>query len=251
MLFARYAYPPNALGYCGPSDPLSLGGALEERDVADLSLLAREFDGAWPYLQLIAGCNGIADPLDSRVVEAYWVGNELLHKVPKQAMLSSLDERFARRSGSTFANVANAVPLGGVPHHSFHVFAVYPWLGLLRSGRRGPALDVIDQCRVRWGRVTSVGADTALVRTPTLVFEDDRLALAGEHEVCARRFASPDGDGPDLQFGDLVSLHWDWICEKLSPMRAHRLIGYTIENLDAVNALPVPGPAYAASVSGD
>ena len=250
MLFARYAYPPNRLGYCGPSDPLSLGGALEERDVADLSLLAREFDGAWPYLQLIAGCNGIADPLDARVVEAYWVGNELLHKVPKQAMLSSLDERFAKRSGSTFANVANAVPLGGVPHHSFHVFAVYPWLGLLRSGRRGPALDVIDQCRVRWARVVSVGADTALVRTPTLVFEDDRLVLAGEHEVSARRFAPADGEPPDLQSGDLVSLHWDWICEKLSPRRARRLIGYTIENLDAVNALPVPGPACAASVSG-
>ena len=88
------------------------------------------------------------------------------------------------------------------------------------------------------------------MRTPTLVFEDDRLVLAGEHEVSARRFASPDGDGADLQFGDLVSLHWDWICEKLSQRRAHRLIGYTIENLDAVNALPVPGPAYAASVSG-
>ncbi|MGB9111178.1 MAG: DUF6390 family protein, partial [Acidimicrobiales bacterium] len=231
VLFARYAYPPNALGYCGPSDSLSLAGALRERDVADLSLLAREFDGAWPYLKLIAGCNGIADPLDLRVVEAYWVGNDLLHRVPKQAMLSSLDERFARRAGPTFPNVANAVPLGGVPHHSFHVFAVYPWLGLLRAGRQGPALDVLDQCRVRWGRVVSVDSDTAVVSTSTLAFSDSRLVLAEEHEVRARRLARQEGNDPDLRAGDLVSLHWDWICQTLSPARARRLQGYTRENL--------------------
>ena len=32
VLFARYVYPPNALGYCGPSDSLSLAGALEDRE---------------------------------------------------------------------------------------------------------------------------------------------------------------------------------------------------------------------------
>ena len=26
VLFARYAYPPNALGYCGPDDPAALLG---------------------------------------------------------------------------------------------------------------------------------------------------------------------------------------------------------------------------------
>jgi hypothetical protein len=249
VLFARYAYPPNALGYCGPSDPLSLAGALTGRDLADLSLLAREFDGAWPYLQLIAGCNHITDPLDPRVVEAYWVGNDLLRRVPKQALLSSLDERFARRAGSTFPNVANAVPLGGVPHHSFHVFAVYPWLGLLRAGRQDPALDVIDQCRVRWGRVVSVGADTAIVRTATLTFANGRLALGGDHDVRARRFPPVAQDNPDLQPRDLVSLHWDWICERLSPARARRIIRYTTENLAAVNALTTPRAAIAESMS--
>ena len=33
------------------------GTALE-----DLSRLAALFEGAWPYLELIAACNGIADP---------------------------------------------------------------------------------------------------------------------------------------------------------------------------------------------
>ena len=164
-------------------------------------------------------------------------------------MLSSLDERFARRAGSTFPNVANVVPLGGVPHHSFHVFAVYPWLGLLRAGRQGPALDVLDQCRVRWGRVVSAGTDTAVVCTSTLAFSESRLVLAGEHEMRAKRLARQ-SDDPALRAGDLVSLHWDWICETLSPARARRLQAYTRKNLDAVNALAVPGPAIAASGAG-
>ena len=77
LLFARYAYPPNALGLCGADETRTL---LEYGDArasdGGLAELARTFEGAWPYLTLIAQANGIADPLDPRVVEAYWVGNE-------------------------------------------------------------------------------------------------------------------------------------------------------------------------------
>ncbi len=83
LLFARYAYPPNARGLCGADAPATL---LEYGDAraADGGLveLARTFEGAWPYLTLIAQANGVADPLDPRVVEAYWVGNGLLARVP-------------------------------------------------------------------------------------------------------------------------------------------------------------------------
>ena len=71
LLFARYAYPPNALGLCGSEESRALleyghAGASDE----GLGELARAFEGAWPYLTLIAGANGIRDPLDARVVEA-------------------------------------------------------------------------------------------------------------------------------------------------------------------------------------
>ena len=75
LLFARYAYAPNALGYCGADEPRTLleyGDALASD--GGLAELARSFDGAWPYLMLIAAANGIEDPLDPRVVDAYWVG---------------------------------------------------------------------------------------------------------------------------------------------------------------------------------
>ena len=69
-MFVRYAYPPNALGYCGPDD-FAAFREYAVAGVADQGLvqLAQAFSGAWPYLELIsAGC-GIGDPLDHRVVE--------------------------------------------------------------------------------------------------------------------------------------------------------------------------------------
>ena len=43
VLFARYAYPPNALGYCGPADSAGfLGMASEGADLRGLSRLATQ-----------------------------------------------------------------------------------------------------------------------------------------------------------------------------------------------------------------
>ncbi|HUI03586.1 MAG TPA: DUF6390 family protein [Acidimicrobiales bacterium] len=252
-LFARYAYPPNALGYCGPDDPAALLGlATDARPhPADLRQLAARFEGAWPYLELIAASNGIGDPLDRRVVEAYWVGNGLLARVPPAALWRSIDDRFHRRAGPLFEPMAAAVPLGGVPHHSFHVFAVYPWLGLLRAGREGPALTVLDRCRIRWGTVESVDGDHVVVRTRLLTFCGSQLRLAEHDEVEVARWAV---DGTTfvgaLSPGDVVSLHWDWVCDRLSPPALARLRRWSAHTLAVVNATPAPGPAVAADASG-
>jgi hypothetical protein len=250
-LFARYAYPPNALGFCGPDDPAALlGAAVGERDDATLHALASRFEGAWPYLRLIAGCNHIDDPLDVRVTKAYWVGNHLLDAVPGGTFTASLDDRFARRAGRQFEPIAASIPMGGVPHHSFHVFAVYPWLGMLRSGMDGPPLVVLDRCRIRWGRVEAVVGDRVAVRSRHLRFDGTRLLL-GESEIEQAR-CSLDGVGfvEGLHPGDLVSMHWDWVCDRLSRIDLERLIHYTAVNLAAVNGLSSPGPATAIEAYG-
>ncbi len=251
ILFARYAYPPNALGYCGPADHAALlGAASEDNDLRELAHLASRFEGAWPYLELIAGCNDLDDPLDERVVEAYWVGNRLLDRVPTAALVASLDERFSRRTGRDFEPIAMAAPLGGVAHHSFHVFAVYPWLGLLRSGTEGPALAVLDRCRIRWGRVVAVEGDTVVVRNRALEFRGDRLILGAARTERVRRAVDGVGILRDLRAGEIVSLHWDWVCERLSPSRLAALRRANARNLAVVNALPAPGPLVAANSWG-
>jgi hypothetical protein len=223
LLFARYAYPPNALGLCGADVRRTLleYGAAGESD-GGLVELAQTFEGAWPYLELIAGTNGIADPLDPRVVEAYWVGNRLLDRVDPGHLAAHIDDRFRNRLGRARENIAAAARAGAVPHHCFHVFAVYPWIGLLRSGVVDEPLRILDQCRITPARVISVDDESAVVMARPLLFESGRLRLGAPAPRTVRwsdaglAFARP---AP----GDLVSLHWDFVCDVLAPEGARAL----------------------------
>ncbi len=245
-LFARYAYPPNELGYCGPGDPGALlEAAVHGGEESLLAHLARQFEGAWPYLELIAGCNDIADPLDARVVEAYWVGNYLTRRVPASILAASLDERFSHRGGMRFPPLIAAAWNGGVAQHNFHVFAVYPWLGLLRAGASNVPLEVLDQCRVRWGRVVARRGDEVTVASRSLDLVASPLQLGDERTAVVRRGVKGIGFFDDLAVGDAVALHWDWVCSRLSDSALRRLQRATADNLRAVNTLEGCPPGEA------
>lgn len=248
VAFARYAYPPNLLGYCGPDDHQAL---LEYADaeVVDggLRQLAQGFDGAWPYLQLIAGCSGIDDPLEHRVVEAYWLGSPLLDAVDFRSLGSSLEERFRSRAGTDWDRLAELIPAGGIPHHSLHVFGVYPWVGLLRSGHVDRPLQVLDRCRIRWGTVVELIDDRAVVRYRPLTFERGVLALGEPTTESVTAGRGGRALAPNLEVGDTVAMHWDWICERLRPAQVSALRSYSQRTLDLINRLPVPGPAAVLS----
>jgi hypothetical protein len=126
---------------------------------------------------------------------------------------------------------------GGVPHHSFHVLEIYPWLGLLRDDRRSStALNVLDQCRIRWGEVVAVEGDSALVRSRPLVWDGMALSL-GEAVIETARYAvAGSGFIADLAAGDMVSLHWDWVCDRLTPAALHRLQHYFARHLKIANS---------------
>lgn len=236
LMFARYAYPPNSLGYCGPDDPDALLDQVAAR-VADGTLreAARGFAGAWPYLELIAHCNATADPLAPAVVEAYWVGSRLLDQVTPGALGDSFDERFRPRVGRAWDDLLAGVLAGARPHHNFHVFGVYPWLGLIRSGVVDQPLTVLDGCRIRWGRLVSVDGDEAVVMSRPLEWDGAALRLGHRRDEVVRIAAAGRHLAADPVVGDWVSMHWDWVCDRLTEQQVRRLRLETLAALGAVN----------------
>ncbi|WP_222263279.1 DUF6390 family protein [Modestobacter marinus] len=237
VLFARYAFPPNSHGFCGPADS---GGLFEYgvagRDDGGLRAMARQFAGAWPYLELIAGATGLPDPLDRRVVEAYWIGTPRLDRVGTRAVGDSMEDRFRCMTGARFGSITEGVLAGGVPHHSFAVFCIYPYTGLLTDRRKAPqALTVLDRCRIRWGRVLSVAGDHAVVESRPLTWDGQTLGLGPPQAETAVRSVDGVGLAGSVQAGDWVSLHWEWICDRLTAPQVARLEGYTRRHLAIVN----------------
>ena len=248
IMFVRYAFPPNYHGACGPPQSQTFfeygASAVVDGGLRDL---ARQFAGAWPYLELIANATGIADPLDRRVVEAYWVGNELLDRVGAHHLGDSMEHRFRALTGRQFGNLADAVVAGGMPHHSYHVFCIYPWVGLLGDDRRyEQALMVLDKCRVRWGQVREVRPDQLMVESQPLLFEHGKLFLGPKRVETVERTLNGVGLVGEFAVGDWVSMHWEWVCDRLTDRQLAALRHYTRQHLDVVNnRLDHPGAITA------
>ncbi|GIF00583.1 DUF6390 family protein [Paractinoplanes rishiriensis] len=226
LLFARYAYPPNELGYCGPAG----AGVLLDGSEGEIARRARGFEGAWAYLEFLAGVAGTADPLDEEVVEAYWIGNALLDQAEPAELTGFIRQRFAGQVGGTWVDADSRA----VAHHSFHVFEVYPWAVLLHRTGNPAAVSVLDRCRIRTGVVREVGESTATVTARPLVWREGRLA-AGPSAV-ERVTWSVGGRSllAGLHVGDQVALHWDWVCDVLTADQVRKIIAYEERQLTLI-----------------
>jgi hypothetical protein len=195
---------------------------------------ARKFEGAWVYLELIAAAAGIADPMAPRVVEAYWVGNELLDALDPAELTAQLRRCFAGQLvGPAAGRWRRMRPGDAAAHHGFHVLAVYPWFALLPVRSRA-ALAVLQSCRIRWGIVTRVAGDRLAVRSRPLTWDGTRLALGAERDESVRW--REDGLAPagPLEPGEVVACHWDWACDRLTPEQAEQLAERTARQLETL-----------------
>jgi hypothetical protein len=229
VLFGRYAFGPNRLGYCGPDESRSLlAFAAAGTDEGGLRSLARGFEGAYPYLELIAAANDLADPLDRDVVEAYWLGNGLTASVRPRELHRSVEERFRPRlAPDAWRWLESAVATGARPVHAFHVFDVFPKVGLLRGEAVDDVLATIDSCRIRWGRVEAVVGDSLIVSAVSLEMVDGRLRLAAPRLETVSRWLDGTGFVDDVEPGEMVAIHWSWACDRLTGRQLHNLVAWT------------------------
>jgi hypothetical protein len=233
LQFIRYGFMPNRLSYCGPvGDNRTLFDyGIAGFSDAGLTPLLKRFTGALPYLQLIARANTIQDPFDARVVEAYWLGNELLERVEVRQLYDAMLERFGKQlQGRTRDLVLGKAPAGARPHHSFHVLDVHSRVGELDS-----TLGTLDACRISWGRVLRVEAGELVVERQPLSLNSGKLSLAPPTEERFVRQIDGHGFADTAGIGDWVSLHWGWVCEVLTPRQRANLERYTRHHLAIAN----------------
>lgn len=242
LLAAKYAFMPNKLRYCGGDKNGEIFNyVVSSFSDGGLTQLLREFSTMYPYLKLIAQANKISDPFDYRVVEAYWVGNDLLHNVDmKNFYRYMVDEQKLKKSfkPKLLEKVFGKINYGAKPHHSWHVFNIPKRTGHYPVEH---TLETLDKCRISWGKIKSIQPGKSQLATVAIV-EYDPLIIKGNKLVI--------GDARDKEVwldldkksfvgsakpGDLVSLHWDWVCDYLTASQLANLKKWTQHNLNLTN----------------
>lgn len=248
-LFARYAYAPNKLGYCGPPESATLATAgIDAAHAAevDVRAAARRFSGAWHYLEVLAKLTGIDDPLDQGIVESYWLGGGVNDSISSRAFGEELLARIAPEAGHYWAHLTEDLIEEAAGDHCFHVLGVYPWSRMLsRFGAcltpaaPGPSpghpVHVLDRCRIRWGTVLSRDGAEIVVSVRRLVWDGAALGLSEPAEETVAVAVDGLSFLPDVAPGEQVSLHWQWLCDRLSAEQVTRLETSTLNQIQKTN----------------
>jgi len=233
---SKYSFGPNRLHYCGPDANRELLAYIKSgtRDPG-LDSIIKGFKTLYPYLKFIAEANGIRDSFNDKVVEAYWIGNELLETIEKKNFYRHLleDHELKKRiGGKAFEEITEKIQEGAVPHHSFHVFNIWKRAG--NSGREH-TLESMDSCRVSWGAVEKVDGPSIFVSTEPLVYENGKIFIGAKTNKKITRNLGSDFDIEQLKPGDTITMHWDVPCEVITANQALTLKKYTIKHLKLAN----------------
>ena len=233
---SRYSFGPNRLHYCGPEANAELKDYIDAGGTdPGLAQILKQFQTLYPYLQHIARANNIKDPFDERVVEAYWIGNNLLDTVEKRSLhrfyidtLHVKDKLPIRE----FRWLEEKIGQGALPHHSFHVFNIWRRTGNMDIPH---TLNSMNECRVSAGTVTAIQGPTLTVSYEPLLYRNGKLILGKAIDRKITRQLEAEYDIEQIKVGDTVSMHWGVPCEVLTGAQAALLRRYTLKNIAFAN----------------
>jgi hypothetical protein len=222
----NYAYPPNSLHFCGPEKQLNLSEYLKTGMVDQgLMEILNKFETLYPYLLLIASSNNLKDPFDPRVVEAYWIGNDLLNNITPAKMYRHFTDvlKLPSKNTKSFLKSVNQL-VSGLPFHTFHVLNIF-----IRTGHQASphTLETMDNCRIGWGKVvqnmkaTKGGLSECLIQTRKLKIKENLLELGKFETITVKSF------NPDIKVGSQVTFHWGYVCDKVTVKQTNNLTKYT------------------------
>ena len=231
QLGARFSLATNRLRYCGPADAEGhfLRAISEGTDLEASANALLQFEALAPYLRAIAAKHGRM-PFDFDVVEAYWIGNDLLDSFTQddfRAILVELGKHGLPRS--IVARLSSRLPEHPFPHHAFHVMFV--GVGAV-TGKVETTLENMEKCRPGWGRVEHLEDGRVVIDKPRLLLDEGRLRL-GEPERSVHPLDSR--LLPEVSLGDWVALHWGLPVALVTGTQRDRLETYTSRAIEATN----------------
>jgi len=232
-----YSYPPCRLGFCGQKIKESgrvLGSFLkgEKISLVKIRKVLKSFEATYPYYEMIAKANGIKDALDERVIESYWLGNELLKKVNISDIKKLILRGFTGKgllSKEEAERRVSLIPQGATPHHSFHVLV----LGSI-TGRVKLAGKLLDHCLPQWGKVLEINKKGIKVLYKPLKVKGKKLFFSEP----IKKSVSCDEENlrsENVKKGDVISFHWNHFCQVISKEQQKNLSKYTLQNITALN----------------
>ena len=228
-LSCGFSFITNRLGYCGKENAHSEFGEFlrkpNEENAGKVKRLLESFIGLHSYLAFIAEQND-KQPFDREVIEAYWLGNELLEDIDGESFKEFvnktlvekglLPERIARKKTEN-------LPEKIYPHHSFHV------LYMNFFTKNVDAIpENLDKCIVKWGKVVDVKENEVIVRSFNVAFDGRFFTHQAELKTENILF-------PELKRNDNVAVHWNFISKKLEDEEIANLKKYTFDNIELAN----------------
>ncbi len=238
-LCARFAFPPNSLSLCGPSASFRQHDlrwyAQEQKLTKGTEELLSQFSTLFPYLCLIAKEARLNDAFNLKVVEAYWIGNNLtgMIKISNFVELLDLSLNLKKKIGKKdLVKINDKIALGATPHHSFHVLNIYKRTGYLDIPH---TLATMDACLINWGKVVEIKNHLLTIETQPLVIKNDKLLFGTKIQRKIRSQGDNDILFSKLNLGDRISYHWGYFCQKLSGNQLQNLVYYTNLSLKFAN----------------
>ncbi len=230
----RYAFMPNRLNFCGPEnqdDVLEFYANANKNLVkGSIEPLLMDFETMFPYLKFIARENGVKDPFNERVVDAYWLGNSLTSRITAKAyhkylvtdfdMKKKVGDKIVRDLGDNFSKLS-------IPHHNFHALNIFRYTG---KNKGILVVNVFDKCRISSAKIVKVeGEKLKVMRKMILVDEKDNLYETEPKEEEIKNSFEGVSLVSGLKKGDIISVHWGSVCEKIS--KSHQANLQKITNL--------------------
>lgn len=227
-LCIRFSHITNQLRFCGPKEASEqFFNYLKNKDNRQqVESVLRKFEGLFPYLSAIAGKNN-RNPFDHEVIEAYWIGNNLLDSFNDEDLKNIIKTLIQRGLPESIGeNLIKNLPSSLIPHHNFNVF--YVGTGNITNSVK-PTLENMNNCMISWGKVTDINDNELTINSISIKKPKDKFFIE-ENQTKKVKYLKE--MFPNIKKGDQVALHWNSAALILTDQQLNNLKKYTQKILD-------------------